>query len=40
MADGFSKVFSQLEDVMQLDLPDELMDGGAGQRLAGERELP
>ena len=29
MADGFSKVFSQLEDVMQLDPPDELMDGGA-----------
>ena len=29
MADGFRKVFSQLGEVMRLELPPELMDGGA-----------
>ena len=29
MADGFQKVFSQLHDVMKLDLPQGLRDGSA-----------
>ena len=28
IANGFWKVFSQLDEVMKLDLPPELMDGG------------
>ena len=41
MADGFRKVFSQLDEVMNLRLPPELMDGGVAhlaeiQRLLGD----
>ena len=29
MADGFRKVFSQIDEVAKLQLPGELLDGGA-----------
>jgi dTDP-4-amino-4,6-dideoxygalactose transaminase len=40
MAEGFRKVLSQLDDVMKLELPPELMDGGAAHLDEIRRLLP
>ena len=40
MANGFLKVFSRLDDVMKLDLPAELIDGGAAHLDEIRRLLP
>ena len=40
MAEGFRKVFSQIDEVMKLELPPELMDGGAAHLDEIRRLLP
>ena len=40
MGEGFRKVFSELDEVMKLELPPELMDGGAANLDEIRRLLP